>query len=303
MSLVAEARGDGEEGAAGRSVILAGTTGLVGRFLLPLLLERGFRVVALSRRPPTGDRTRDASLRWSVLDLRARPTPTVAVAAEALFHAAPLWLLPGWLPSFRELGLRRLVAFSSTSRQTKLASANAAERETARRLAEAEEAIAGSCRAGGVRFTILRPTLVYGEGRDRNVSAIARFIRRYRFFPVAGAGRGLRQPVHAADLAAAALAVLDNASTFDRSYDLPGGETLSYLQMVTRIAEAVGRRPRILHLPTPVLRGCLVVASRLPGLGHLTPEVATRMDRDLVFDAAAARRDFGYDPRPFRSLD
>ncbi len=282
-------------------MLLTGATGLVGRFLLPSLLERGFRVVALSRRPPAGDCALDPLLRWKALDLRARPTQGAGIPAEALFHAAPLWLLPEWLPSFADLGLRRLVAFGSTSRQTKLASANAAERETARLLAEAEEAIAGTCRSRGIRWTVLRPTLVYGEGRDRNVSAIARFVRRYRFFPIAGAGRGLRQPVHGADLAAAALAVLDNRSTFDRAYDLPGGETLSYLEMVTRIARAVGQRPRFVHLPTPVLRGCLALASRLPGLGYLTPEMATRMDRDLVFDTTPAHRDFGYDPRPFRS--
>jgi nucleoside-diphosphate-sugar epimerase len=223
--------------------------------------------------------------------------------ATCLLHAAPIWLLPGWLPVAADAGVRRLVAFSSTSRFTKRGSSSARERETARRLAEDEEAVESACRARGIRWTILRPTLIYGGGSDRNVSDIARFVRRFGFFPIAGEGAGRRQPVHADDLAGACLAVLDKPATFDRAYETPGGETLTYGEMVSRIARGVGQTPRLVPLPLPLLRVALAVASRLPGLGHVTPDMADRMDLDLVFDDDAARRDFAYDPRPFRFPD
>jgi hypothetical protein len=63
--------------------------------------------------------------------------------------------------------------------------------------------------------------------------------------------------------------------------------------------------PVVLHLaplwllPSPVLRGLIAVVSRLPSLSHLAPEMAERMNEDLVFDASDARRDFGWDPGPF----
>jgi len=192
---------------------------------------------------------------------------------------------------------------SSTSRFTKQGSGSPRERETARRLAEAEDAVRETCHRRGIRWTILRPTLVYGGGRDRNVSDVARFVARFGFFPIAGRGPGRRQPVHGGDLAAATLHVLDNPATFDRAYDTPGGETLTYAEMVSRISRAVGRTPRLVHLPLPLLRGTLAAASCFPGLGHLTRDMADRMDEDLVFDLAPARRDFAYDPRPFRFPD
>jgi nucleoside-diphosphate-sugar epimerase len=295
-----------------RAAVVTGATGLVGRELVPLLCGRGFDVLAVSRRPrPAAEATggaRDGSgrVRWVTLDLE-RPAaggggPALG-PATCLFHAAPLWLLPGFLRQAAEAGVARVVAFGSTSRFTKEESRSPRERETARRLAEAEEAAGQASRERGLRFTLLRPTLVYGGGRDRNVSAIARFVRRLGFFPIAGEGRGLRQPVHAGDLAAAALAVLDNPATFDRTYDTPGGETLAYREMVARVARGVGRTPRLVRVPLPLFRAALVVASRLPGLGHLSPDMADRMDEDLVFDVTDARRDFGYDPRPFRSPD
>ncbi len=289
-----------------RSAIVTGATGLVGRHLVPLLVERGFTIQAVSRRsrPGPDGQGLSAGVRWVAMDLehpRGEPGREAGAMGPAtcLFHLAPIWLLPSWLPVAAEAGVRRLVAFGSTSRFTKRRSSSARERETARRLADAEESLARGCRDRGIRWTVLRPTLIYG-GDDRNVSDIARFVRRFGFFPIAGEGAGRRQPVHADDLARACLAVLDRAATFDRAYETPGGETLTYGEMVSRIASGVGRTPRLLRLPLPLLRGLLDVASRLPGLGHLTPDMADRMDVDLVFDGADARRDFGYDPRPFR---
>ncbi len=283
------------------SAVLTGARGLVGRRLLPLLLERGFAVQAVSRVPaPEGP---SVVVHWVSLDLSRPPgaprTPAIGPARLA-FHAAPIWLLPPWIPVLADAGVRRLVAFSSTSRFTKERSRSSAEREMARRIAEAEERLASSCAPLGVRWTILRPTLVWDGERDRNVSDVARFVRRFGFFPIAGEGRGRRQPVHAADLAAAALAVLDAPATLNRAYDTPGGETLAYRDMVARIARGVGREPRLVRVPLPLFRGALRLASRLPGLGHLSPDVADRMGEDLVFDVTEARRDFGYDPRAFR---
>jgi hypothetical protein len=73
--------------------------------------------------------------------------------------------------------------------------------------------------------------------------------------------------------------------------------------MVSRVARGLGRRPRLLRVPPTLLRAALAAAGRLPRLGHLTPGLADRMGEDLVFDGEPARRDFGYDPRPFRFPD
>jgi nucleoside-diphosphate-sugar epimerase len=283
--------------AEGHTVVVTGARGLVGRHLLPLLVGRGFAVLAVSRHPVPAEGA-EAGVRWVAMDLE-RPV-ALPERSHVLVHAAPIWLLPRSLPLAADSGVRRVVAFSSTSRFTKRGSGSPRERETAERIASAEQVVQETCRALDIRWTILRPTLVHGGGLDRNVSDVARFVRRFGFFPIAGDGRGLRQPVRAGDLARAVLAVLDRSTTFDRAYDTPGGETLTYAEMVSRIAGGVGRDPRLLHVPLPLLRGVLSVARRMPGLGHLTPDMADRMNQDLVFDVTPARRDFGYDPGPFR---
>ena len=134
---------------------------------------------------------------------------------------------------------------------------------------------------------------------DKNITLIARFIRRFGFFPLIGNGKGLRRPVHAADLANACVSALANPATHSKAYNLSGGSALTYREMVEAVFRAMGRRPRFLNIPLPALRATLGVASLLPRLRYLNPEMANRMNLDLDFNHSEASRDFGFDPRPF----
>ena len=122
---------------------------------------------------------------------------------------APIWTVAPVIDQLADLGVERLVSFSSTSRFTKAASPDPAEREVADRLARSETRLIESCERRGVAWTLLRPTLIYLEGRDQNVTRLAGLSRRFGALPLAGDGSGLRQPVHAEDLATFALTALD----------------------------------------------------------------------------------------------
>ena len=91
-------------------------------------------------------------------------------------------------------GACRVVALSSTSRFTKDDSSDPEEQAIALRLADAEARVQAWAASHGVEWVILRPTLIYGLGRDKNIAEIARFIRRFGFFPLFGKAKGLRQP-------------------------------------------------------------------------------------------------------------
>jgi nucleoside-diphosphate-sugar epimerase len=109
----------------------------------------------------------------------------------------------------------------------------------------------------------------------------------------------VREPVHADDLAVACVAVLDRPSTFNRAYNLSGGSTLTYLEMVEHIFASLGKRPRILRVPLPLLRAGLAALSLLPAYRFLSADMADRLNEHLCFDHHDAERDFGYAPRGF----
>ncbi len=275
-------------------VLVLGATSLVGRFLVPRLASRAGDVLALSR----ATRPARDGVRWILGDLSQPAGLAAAGRVHAVFSLSPIWLLTDpALEALHGFGMRRLVAFSSTSRFTKASSTSEHERATAAALAAGEARVETFCRARGVGYTLLRPTLIYAEGEDGNVSRLAGLIRRFAILPLPGSGAGLRQPVHADDLAEVALEAMRRPAT-DRAYDVPGGETLTYRQMVGRIYEGLGRRPMILSLPLPLVRmGYALARPWLPGS---TAAMVERVGENLTFDPGPAQRDLGWSPRAFR---
>jgi nucleoside-diphosphate-sugar epimerase len=271
------------------TALILGASSLVGRFLVPLAQQAGQGAISLGR-SASGPASLSADL--TAPDLASR-----LPKADLVYACAPIWLLPAALEALANRGMRRLIAFSSTSRFTKAASANAAERAVAKRLSDAEDAVMAYCQSRAIGWTILRPTLIYAEGQDQNISRLAHLIGQVGFVPVAGAGLGQRQPVHAADLAAAAVRASTCDSAINKAYDLPGGETLSYRTMVERVFIGMGRRPSIVSVPLSVWQAGLWLAS--PLLPGATGAMGARMAQDLVFDAAAAKTDLDWQPRAF----
>jgi nucleoside-diphosphate-sugar epimerase len=209
-------------------------------------------------------------------------------------------VLPGWLEALHRSGMRRLIAFSTTGVLYKSASGDAAERRRIDAIAAAESAVTMFCNREQVAWTMFRPTLIYGAGRDGNIAAIARFIRRFGFFPLVGGGSGLRQPVHAEDLAKACIQALEAPRSLGNVYTLSGGQILAYRAMVEAVFRQLGRSPRLLPVPRAVLGAAIGSLRTLPSLRGLSPEIASRMTSDLCFDHTAAARDFGYRPGGFR---
>lgn len=277
-------------------VLVLGASSLIGRRLLPRLAATRTVTTAVSRSRHAEDLD---GVRWIQGDLED-PDGIEIPYSETVLSLCPIWLLPRALPALKAAGVRRLVAFSSTSVSVKAASSDRAERMVAARLADAEEGVSRFCTAEDIAWTLLRPTMIYCEGEDGNVSRLARLAERFGVIPLAGLGRGLRQPVHAEDLAWAALAAAVSPLASGRIYDLPGGETLSYRQMVERIFLGLDRTPRIICAPAPLWRAAFRLArGRLPGA---TEAMGERMSRDLVFDGAPAARDFGWAPRAFKPV-
>lgn len=286
-----------DEGAAPSRVGVLGATSLVGTCLLPLLKQAGWQVTAFSRR---ASEQMHNGVAWRPLGYSSHP-PAVEEGKELPFWLclAPIWVLPEHFALLEAHGVRRLVALSSTSRFTKEDSPDPEEQGVAGRLAEAEALVQAWAEERGVEWVILRPTLIYGLGRDKNIAEIARFIRRFGFFPVFGGAGGLRQPVHAQDVAGACLAALQTPASANCAYNLSGGETLSYRDLLAGVFAALGRRPLLLPVPLSLFRIAVALLRCMPRYRQWSPAMAERMNRDLLFDHSKAARDLAFTPRAF----
>ena len=214
-----------------------------------------------------------------------------------LLSLVPIAALPPLIA--RMAGGRRLVALSTARVTYTAGSSDPAERAMTAEVRQAEVDVARLCRERRIAWTILRPTLIYDPGRDRNVSAIAAVARRFGFVPVAWPGTGRRQPIHADDVAQAMIAALDAPGAIDAILGLPGGETLTYREMVRRILRSVGRRPIVLYLPLGPARLAFRAWFALTGTGYSVASLE-RMNMDLTLDPGPAREALGVAFRPFR---
>jgi len=276
-----------------RRALVFGGSGQIGRSLLQRLHEAGWRVDAVSRMPH-GDQPGVHWLRGDLERVDALPA-----RVDAIFSCGPLDRFARWYAA-TAVDAPRVVAFGSTSIEAKHASADSGERDLARRLRAGEDGVFAAAAARGARATLLRPTLVYGAGRDATLTRIAALARRWHRFPLPRGACGLRQPVHVEDLAAAAQAACDAPVTHDRAYALPGGETLPYREMVARVLAALEPPPRLLELPPPLFAALLAVARATGAARGFGAAALDRLREDLVFDPVPARSDFGYAPRGFQ---
>ena len=99
----------------------------------------------------------------------------------------------------------------------------------------------------GVSYAIVRPTFLFGGGRDILANNIAWILRRMPLFVVPGDGRYLVQPIHVDDLARICLQAAHGRGGV--IVDAAGPDTISFEELVRAIRGALGRRTPILHAP------------------------------------------------------
>jgi nucleoside-diphosphate-sugar epimerase len=271
-------------------VLVTGATGFTGSFVVPALVERGHDVACYVRSSsPTARLPLDRiSLCYGDLS-----EPALLEAAlrgqQVLVNLASLGFghAPDIVNAALGAGIRRAVFFSTTAIFTRLDS-----RSKAIRLA-AEEAI----RSSRLDYTILRPTMIYGTSRDRNLCRLIRFVKRWRFVPVPGAGQALQQPVYVEDLARAVVRVLDTKATVGKEYNLSGARAVSFSAMIDTVAGLLEIRAVKVHLPVTVLAAAVSAAKQASIPLPVSAEQVLRLTEDKAFDHAEAARDFGYAPR------
>ncbi len=297
-------------------LLLFGAATPSGAALLEAALQEagGWRVLAAGRRPlPPG---LERMARGGVRRVDLCDPAAFAPPSEPLWWVsfAPLWHLAPFLENLRRQrpeslrGLQGVVACSSSSALTKRFAANAFDRDLVRRLRDAEESLAASCAALDIPCRILAPTLIYGQAGgygDRNLSRLLGLMRRLPLLPVPACS-GLRQPIHARQLARAALAVVARLEREGASCALPavlplgGDESLPYTAMLERLRQAApagdpARRCRFLRLPPRLL---LWLAHPLLLLSPKAFEAMQRTQADLA-GFARAHELLGEPPSPF----
>lgn len=217
--------------------------------------------------------------------------------SDAIEHVVCLGALDAFESWFKRQSMRPLhvVALSSLSRFWKAQSPDPKERLLAASLAQSETALRAQCQARSCTLTLVRPSLIWGAGRDHSLTPLARSARRFRLLPMPNQKGGLRAPVHASDVATAVHSAL--TMRCDGAVHVEGAERLHARQVLKRIARSVGA----LALPIPgfAVQGALRVARMLKvqsGPGAWQRYLCDQVLESIESEAIAFQSRRGFDP-------
>ncbi|CAB5083534.1 hypothetical protein D3OALGA1CA_393 [Olavius algarvensis associated proteobacterium Delta 3] len=271
---------------------LTGATGFTGSYVVPELIKMGARLRCLVRSSSDIRRLSNENIELIYGDMgNEKSVRRLLDGADALVNVASIGFghAPVIVNAATASNLDRAIFIGSTAIFTAL---NAASKRVRR---AAEETISKS----GLAYTILRPTMIYGDHRDRNISRLVRFIHRSPVIPVFGPGTFHQQPVHVRDVADAVVRVLKTDATVRRTYNIPGADPINFNRMCDIIGGLLGRRKPLLHLPDKPVIDLLRLCE---GMGLILPikaEQVMRLNEHKRFSYLSAAEDFGYAPRSF----
>lgn len=287
-------------------VFVTGATGFVGHALVGALRARGHIVRCLVRRGSEphlrgmsaverveGDVLTRAGLAEEMGGCSAlvhlvgiiREAPAAGITFERLHVDATENVLAAAVAA----GLPRIVHTSA------LGAGPGARARYYRSKWAAEELVRGS----GLRWTIFRPSLVYGRG-DHLVSLLACMVRRLPAVPVVGTGQQRLQPVAVEHVAEAMARALEMPQTEKQAYEVGGPDVVSALEIIALVGELLGRRRvRAVRVAPGLLHPLARALHRLPGF-PVSPDQLAMLEEDAVCDPRPFHEAFGLTPLPLR---
>ena len=176
-------------------------------------------------------------------------TFTGAVAnSRALFHAA------------RRAGVRRIVHLSIANPSI----------DSPLPYYRGKALVEHSLAEAGLRFSIVRPTWIFGGGPEILANNIAWILRHLPLFAIPGDGTYEVQPVHIDDLTR--ICVDAAGAEDDLIIDAAGPETMSFAQLVQAMRRATGSHAPIVNVPS------IVMTAAARALGLLLDDVVLTAD-------------------------
>jgi NADH dehydrogenase len=160
---------------------------------------------------------------------------------------------------------------------------------------QAEELV----RASSLDWTIMRPSYIFDDRPTKRmnfVSELANVVRSSPLVPVPGDGSYRAQPVALDDVSQTFVQSLAMDTTIGKTYSIGGPDVLSYNAMVRAIAQALGLKRTLVHIPIGIMAALAETLGRFPffpitgeQLVMLTEENFVRDPADLVTWQSAFR--------------
>ncbi len=282
-------------------ILVVGAGGFIGRHILTELVSAGHQVIGAVRGPerlspafprvdfiacdlardlePASWRTRLANVDVVVNAaglLCGRDMEAVHIAGPAALYRASVGA-----------GVKRGVLISAISARTGV------DTDYARTKLAGESTLKNS----GLKWTVLRPSLVYARGSYGGTSLLRGMAGLPFFTPIPGMGRQCFSPIHAADLAHAVRLSCEDDEFVDRVLEPAGPDTITVRDLLGLYRRWLGfGSARFVIVPLWALR-LLATVGDWVGMGPISSNSLDQLLAGNVGDGEAFAKAVGFAPR------
>ncbi len=260
------------------NLVITGATGFVGRALLRRAVSEGHCLTALVRRaadfaalaapfvrPVLGDLEQPASLRNLVcagdvlvhaaarVALNAHPNDYLRDTVRGTQHLleAALPRCPARFVYISSLGVYAAPSAGQVVCNAHTPAQPAAYNHYGRAKLAAERSVIAACDRAGIPWTILRLSVLYGQGNHTLHNTLTSLRRRGRLFLV-GSGENLLATCAVDDAADAVLTCAAHPATARQILDVASDEPISQRTFINTTLQALGLAPVTRSLPRPI---------------------------------------------------
>ncbi len=274
-------------------ILLTGATGFLGGYVLEELVKRGYEVTCFVRKTSNLEKIKQFNVPYIFGELDDFKSICKALKdKEALINIASLGFghAPNIINACQEMNIKRAIFISTTGIFTKLNPDSKGIRLEAERLIKESD----------LDYTIIRPTMIYGTPKDRNMWRLVKYLNRLPVLPILGNGKYLQQPVYVKDLAWAVVSAYETNLTIKKAYNISGLEALTYNEVVDITGKELGKKVLKIHVPMKISYGLLKLYEKISSKPKLKAEQVLRLNENKDFSHEEAARDFGYKPMSFK---
>lgn len=282
-------------------IVLIGASGFFGEYLLRALTDDQHQCVVLTRHVA---RRKDLDLLPGV-ELKQADVYDTGVLARQFANADAVVSMAGVLNESGSSGkgfervhvdlVKNIIEACRTagvSRLLHISALNAGKGKSfyLKTKGQAEQLLRS---AEDLNVTIFQPSVIFGRGDDF-FNRFAMMLQLAPVLPLACPNARL-QPVFAGDVAEVMQASLDDPMTWGKTYELAGPRAYSLKELVQFTADTLGKKRRIIGLPTPLSAAMAKVMGLVPGK-PLSWDNYLSLQTDNVSDQSGFSY-FGIEPR------
>jgi uncharacterized protein YbjT (DUF2867 family) len=285
-------------------ILVTGATGFVGRSVVRQLLADG-RAIRCLVRPPldpqalppgtmdirTGDLHDRPALRDCVqgidiiIHLAGAHRPENGRGVEEINRQAAANLVEAAV----DAGVQRIIFLSHMH----------ADRNSAYSLLRGKGAAEEAIRRSGLRFTILRSSLIFGPD-DSFTTVMAMLLKAIPIvFPVIGEGKTRFQPIHVEDVAQCVAGSVGAYHLQGMTLPIGGPQHLSYAEILEAVTTTMGVRRARLQMRLPLMRTLVRLSGALLPHPPVSNEQLDLFAIDNTTDLGNVPRNFDLEPRRF----